>query len=46
MAVVVLLGICWPGFRDRIDEYNKEKLNSVCDEYLLRIFEDHVVVWD
>ena len=46
MAIIILLKVRWPSFRHGIDQYNKKKLNGVGDEYLLRIFEDHVVVWN
>jgi hypothetical protein len=46
MAIIIFLGIGRSSLRDRIDEYNQKKLNAICDEYLLRIFKDHMIIWN
>lgn len=46
MAIIVLLEVRWPSLRHRIYQCNKKKLYGVRDEYLLGIFEDHVIIWN
>lgn len=45
MSKVILLGIGRASFRYGIENYNKEKLQCIRDEYLFGIFGDKVVVW-